>query len=301
MSQRSLLAALAGLVLACGVANAQTPAPEKTFNLKKPARADTTAQVREAAKPAWKPALEPGRLEASISLGYLNLSTPLVSHANRLIYRYTAANYYFGDIVLKGSSAFNPVLRLGYDVKRWFTLEGVWGISVSEYKANISNTVSLSTDPANNERISGIPLGEFDAEQRSCITVNSGLNGIIYPFDLKGDGTGRLHHFLLGGYGRTWYSLNSNYTLGSTAAWTLTGGAGLRFIADDLISIRIEALYNRSTIQFKPAETWQSLNEGTLLIPLYELPAQGDIVPVTEFNSESIGALSWAIGFTARF
>lgn len=101
--------------------------------------------------------------------------------------------------------------------------------------------------------------------------------------------------------GRTWYSLNSNYTFGSTSAWTLTGGAGLRFVADDLISIRLEALYNHSQIRFKPAPVWQSLNEGTLLIPLYELPDQGQIIPVTEFDSETIGALSWAVGFTASF
>jgi len=305
MSQRSLLAALAALVLACGVATAQTPTPEKTFNLKHVSAADTTAQARalarEAAKPAWTPGLRQGRLEASLTLGYLNLGTPLVSHSERMIYRVTTANVYFGDVVLHGDSAFNPVLRLGYGLKKWFTIEGVWGISVSEYKASIDSTVSLSTDPANPERIEGVPLGEFDAEQRSCITLNSGLNGIIYPLDIRGDGSGRLHPFLLGGIGRTWYSLNSNYTQGSTSAWTLTGGVGLRYVADDLISVRIEALYNRSRIRFDPAETWLELNEGTLLIPIYALPDEGSIVPVTEFEAQDIGALSWAIGFTAIF
>lgn len=305
MSQRSLPAALAALVLACGVASAQTPAPEKTFNLKHASAADSTAQARakaqEAAKPAWKPGLPEGKLEGSLSLGYLNLATPLVTHPGRLIYRYTAANYYFADMTLEGSSAFNPVLRLGYGLRKWFTVEGVWGISVSEYKAKLSRTVSLSTDPTNNERIEGIPIGEFDAEQRSCITINAGLNGIVYPLDLHGDASGRLHPFLLGGFGRTWYSLNSNYTLGSTSAWTLTGGGGLRFVADELISVRLEMLYNRSRIQFDPVQTWQSLNEGTLSIPLYELPAEGDITPVTEFDAQDISAMSWAIGFTATF
>ncbi len=305
MSQRSLLAALAALVLACGVATAQTPTPAKTFNLKHATAADTTAQAREqareAAKPAWTPGLRQGKLEASISLGYLNLGTPLLSHPGRLIYRYTAANYYFGDVVLQGDSAFNPVLRLGYGLRKWFTVEAVWGVSVSEYAANITRTVSLSTDPTNEERIEGVPLGEFDAEQRSCITLNSGLNGIIYPFDLKGDGGGRLHPFLLGGFGRTWYSLNSNYVLGSASSLTLTGGAGLRYVADDLISIRFEVLYNRSKVQFDPAETWQELNEGTVLLPLYQLPDEGDFSPATEFEEQSIGAMSWAIGFTATF
>ena len=305
MSQRSLLAALAALVLACGVATAQTPTPEKTFNLKHVSAADTTAQARaqarEAAKPSWTPGLRQGRLEASLSLGYLNLGTPLLSNSERMIYRVTTANVYFGDVVLQGDSAFNPVLRLGYGLKRWFTVEGLFGISVSEYKANITRTVSLSTDPENDERIEGVPLGEFDAEQRSCVTLNSGLNALIYPLDIRSDGSGRLHPFLLGGIGRTFYSLNSNYTLGGTSAWTLTGGAGLRYVADDLISIRIEALYNRSRIRFDPAETWLELNEGTLLIPIYQLPDEGSITSVTEFKTQDIGALSWAIGFTATF
>ncbi len=265
MSQRSLLAALTMLVLTCGVATARTPAPEKTFNLKHTSAADTTARAiaRETAKPSWTPGLRQGRLDATFSIGYLNLGTPLLSSPNPMIYRISTENLYFGDVVMHGGSAFNPVLRLGYGLRKWLTIEGVWGISVSEYKANIDNTVSLSTDPANDERIYGVPLGEFDAEQRSCITLNSGLNGIIYPFDITDDGSGRLHPFLLGGIGRTFYSLNSNYTQGATSAWTLTGGAGLRYIADDLISIRIEALYNHSRIRFDPAEIWMEQNEGT--------------------------------------
>jgi hypothetical protein len=305
MSQRSLLAALAVLVLACGVATAQTPAPEKSFSLKHVSAADTTAQARaqarEAAKPSWKPCLRQGRLEASLSLGYLNLGTPLVSYPERMIYRVTTAAIYYGDVVLKGDSAFNPVLRLGYGLKKWFTIEGAWGVSVSEYKASIGRPVFLSTDPENDDGRQPATIGEFDAEQRSCITLSSGLNGIIYPFDIKGDGGGRLHPFLLGGMGRTWYSLNSNYTKGTTSAWTMTGGAGIRYIADDLISVRIEALYNRSRIQFDPAETWLTLNEGTVLIPIYQLPETGDVTTVTEFESQDIGALSWAIGFTATF
>jgi hypothetical protein len=305
MSQRSLLAALGALVLSCGLATAQTPAPEKTFNLKHISAADTTAQARaktrETAKPFWTPGLRQGRLEATFSIGYLSLGTPLLSCADRMVYRVTTTNIYFGDIVLQGDSAFNPVLRLGYGLKKWFAIEGVWGISVSEYKASIDSTISLSTDPENDERIPGVVPGEFDAEQRSCITVNSGLNGIIYPFDIKGDGSGRMHPFLLGGIGRTWYSLNSNYTQGTTSAWTLTGGVGIRYVADDLISVRIEALYNRSRIRFDPAETWLELNEGTTRIPILQLPQEGSYFPVTEFEAQDIGALSWAIGFTATF
>ncbi len=303
MSQRSLLAALTVLVLTCGVAIAQTPAPEKTFNLKHTSAADTTARAkaREAAKPSWTPGLRQGRLEATFSIGYLNLGTPLLSSTNPIIYRISTENLYFGDIVLQGDSAFNPVLRLGYGFRKWLTIEGVWGISVSEYKANIVNTVSISTDPANNERIYGVALGEFDAEQRSCITMNSGLNGIIYPFDITGDASGRLHPFLIGGIGRSYYSLNSNYTQGSTSAWTLAGGAGFRFVADDLISIRVEALYNHSRIRFDPAETWMEQDEGTTLIPILQLPVSGDMSTVTEFEAHDIGVLSWGIGFTATF
>jgi hypothetical protein len=43
------------------------------------------------------------------------------------------------------------------------------------------------------------------------------------------------------------------------------------------------------------------LNEGTLIIPVYQLPAEGSMTPATEFEAQDIGALSWAIGFTATF
>jgi len=303
MSCRSTLVSFALVALACPAALAQTEAPaERAFNLKRTSAADTVQAAAEAeAKPAFVPRLVPGSIECSITLGYLDLASTMVSYPGRIIYKRTNEHTYYGDVVLQGESAFNPVLRLGYVLKPWLTVEGVGGISVSEYSSKISRTVRLSNEQGATEREYDVPLGEFDAEQRSCITINGGANLVLYPFDLGGGHEGRWHPFLLGGLGKTWYSLNSNYTEGSTSSWTYTGGGGIRFVADELVSVRLEVLYNRSKVKFDPAESFLSLEEGTLIIPLYELPDVGVATPVQEFEEHSLSSLSWALGFTAAF
>lgn len=300
MSHRTILAIVGLLALLAASATAQTP--ERSFNLKRAAIADTTARAaQEAQKPRYVPGLQAGRLEASLTLGYLDLNTPMVTYPERLIYKYSTDFTYYGDVVLQGESAFNPVLRLSYSLAPWFALEGTGGISVSEYRSKITSRIGISNELDSDERILDPALGPYDGEQRSCITLSGGLSALYYPFDTGKSGEGRWHPFLIGGAGRTLYSLNSNYTAQGTSAWTLSGGGGLRFIADELVSVRFEVIYNRSRIQFDPAERFLSLNDGTLSIPLDALPDVGRPVTVTEFPEQIISALSWGIGFTAGF
>ena len=137
MSCRSTLATLGLVALTCvGVAaQAQTP-EEKTFNLTRKAVADTTvSQEADTETTRYVPRLSPGKLECSVTLGYVDLGATLISHPERLIYKRNDEYTYYGDVELVGEQAFNPILRLGYVLKPWLTVDGLGGFSVSEYSA----------------------------------------------------------------------------------------------------------------------------------------------------------------------
>jgi hypothetical protein len=141
------------------------------------------------------------------------------------------------------------------------------------------------------------PLGEFDTENRSLVTLNLGLNGILYPFNFGG-GEGRFHPYLIGGFGRIWYDMNSNYVDQAAAAWDFNLGAGFRLIADELVSLRFEIGMHFNNLQWEPASNFEERNEGTLIIPITTFP---DEEIVTEYESQSITSLAWGVGFFASF
>ena len=68
--------------------------------------------------------------------------------------------------------------------------------------------------------------------------------------------------------------------------------------ADDLISVRFEVTKNFNNLKFEPAENFEIRDEGTRPIPLTTYPTEE---PVTEYESQSLTSLAWAIGFTASF
>jgi hypothetical protein len=196
-----------------------------------------------------------------------------------------------------GEGAFNPVLSLGYNLTPFFALEGAFGFSVSKYQATITRRVRRSNDPGAAPDPEEPELGEFDAENRSIITLNAGVNGIFYPFNLGG-GEGRFHPFLTGGASRVWYDMNSNYVDGAAATWNANLGAGFRLIADDLISLRFQIVLHYNTVEFTPAPFFEERNDGTLQIPLTTFPDEN---VVTEYESQSLTSLAWGLGFFASF
>ena len=303
MSTRSLtivlLAALAGAAPVLAQDDIKT---ERVFNLKRTQIDTTVARAGEQSRePAYQPRIQSGHLSAAITLGFLDLNQTLLEHP-QLIYKVSSDLVYFGDVALIGESAFNPVLRLGYNLTSWLTLDTAFGISVSEYRAEITNRLAIGSEEGSDEVINDPPLGEFDAEERSIITLNAGLQSLIYPLNIaRPQRISRWHPYLLAGLGKSWYSLNSDYTDKTAAASTLQGGAGLRLIADNLISIRFEMVYNRTQLQFDPAAVWVTLNEGTVSVPVYERVAGVGVRAVSEFAEKTISALSWGLGFTAAF
>ena len=59
------------------------------------------------------------------------MTETLLQHPN-LIYKTDADAYYYGDVELKGSAAFNPILRLGYNLTPWFGLEMQGGATFAD-------------------------------------------------------------------------------------------------------------------------------------------------------------------------
>jgi len=308
MSWRLLGVCICLMICATGVAWAQSAEPvdskdeELSFNLKPGGKTAQEQAADETEVYAYEPILAEKKIEGSVTLGFWNLGTTLISH-DSLIYKYTDERTYYGDVELSGESAFNPQLRLSFNLFTWFALEPFFDISVSEYQSTIANRKSISNASSGGqlEPVEPEDIGEFDEERRSNITLGTGLNAIFYPRDYGNLGRGNFHPYLIGGASRVWMSINSDYVEESASMWRYSGGAGFRIIADDLISVRFEMLYNRVSFGFTPAESYLDLDEGQRHIPVYTyIPSEGAQI-VEDFDDISYSSLSWALGFIAAF
>jgi hypothetical protein len=306
MHQKLLVLGFCLLAFAAVGAGAQEPpTTEPTFNLR-----HTSVEEQQAAQIAeeiqqveYEPIIDERTLEASVTLGLWVLDKTLLQHDN-IIYKYTKEDTYYGDVAIQGQSAFNPQLRLNYNLFPWFSLEPVFGFSVSEYTATVGRPRSLSNQAigSGDDALEDVPgIGEYDAENRSIITLSTGLNAIFYPHDYGNFAKGRWHPYVQGGFTRTWLSINSNYTDESASAWDLNGGGGIRLVADKLISVRFEVLYHHMTVDFAPRQWFRELDEGETRIPIFEYIEGTGPRQVTDFAQQTLNTMSWALGFTANF
>ncbi len=331
MSVKSILAALCVLVAGSvgATAQAQTPAaaPEGTpatqqtriFKLQhETATAAQDLEVDDEAE-AWIPAIRPGSIELSMSLGFMNLSGVLLEHG-QMIYRYTTDSTYWGDVSIKAQTAFNPVVRIGYTVKPWLTLEGYAGLSFSEYKTtvtdryirkNAEDATPESFNPYSDQSLDPEEARELEEadqlawEERSLITLQGGLSVLVYPLNFGDSGNGRWHPYLLGQVGAVSYDMNSNFTAGTAGSGDIAFGGGLRLLADRNVSLRVEAAYHTNSIEFKPSEYFVETNAGATRVRLMEYPRiEGggfNEQPVADFASEDLSYLSWSLGFQGTF
>jgi hypothetical protein len=283
----------------------EPPQKEKTqaFRLSRGTTSAEEELALEADVEIWEPRIESGSIEVSFAFGFLGLSKTLWEH-DQIIYKYTTDATYWGDVKIKGESAFNPVFRLGYNVTDWFSIEGIGGLSISEYSSNIENRRTRENKPGA-PVFENPPLGEFDAERRSLITIQAGLNAVLYPLSLMDDAEGRFHPYVTAGGGAMWYNMNSNYMDKTAMSPDFNFGGGIRLLADRNISVRFEILMHMNKVQFDPAENFLVLNEGTTLIPINEYPIQpdGSFVeqPVKEYSSQTLSLLNYSIGVHGSF
>ncbi|MBU1675679.1 hypothetical protein KKA85_07840 [bacterium] len=249
------------------------------------------------------PVIPERNMELTLTLGFWQINQEILA-ADGIIYKYTDKTTYFGDVSLSGQAAFHPQLRLNYNLLPWFSLEPVVGFSVSEYRARIANALSLSNQAFGEEENLPMPvdeIGEFDAENRSCITLSTGMNAVFYPRDYGNFGKGRWHPYLQGGAHHTWMTLNSDYTDAPAKMWDLSGGVGMRIIADDLISVRMEVMYHHMTVDFEPGRAFAVRDEGNTRIPVTRWVEGEGQVSVADYDAHTLDTFSWAVGFTADF
>ncbi|MBD3222099.1 hypothetical protein GF314_12740 [bacterium] len=293
-----LLSLLVVLATVPALAQDEAETEEKVFNLIVGEEAIEEEEDEEAVEPVYEPAIEPGEWAVTLTLGYFGVSGTLLEHEN-LIYKATDDAFFYGDIDIEAEAAFNPILRGSYNLTTWLALEAQMGITFAEYEATISDPYSV--DPEETGSPSPVfEIGEFDPERRSVLMAIGNLNGLFYPFNLDGDGKGRWHPYLTGGLGYAIYNLDSDYTTGSSSSVNVNLGAGLTLIADDIISVRAEILYQVHTIELDPADTFQERNAGTEIIPVYEFTDFGQFDRVQEFGSNSLSGLTWQLGFSLR-
>ncbi len=294
------------ILLAAGVAvaqdqGAQQPdrlSDEKTFNLVVGEDAEEEEEVVEEEVAERKPGVYAGEWHTALTLGYFGLDKTFLQH-QRLIYRATDESFFYGDIELNGTSAFNPMLRLGYNLTTWFALETQLGLTFSDYEASLTDPFAV--DPEGGTPTPVVEVGEFDLERRSALVAVTNLNGVWYPLNMDGDGEGRVHPFVTGGVGMALYNLDSNYVDETASAVNVNFGGGIRVIADDVISLRAEVLYQVHSIEFTPAGFFDERDDGTVQIPVFEFSESGEYRRAESFASETLGGLTWQLGFQLVF
>lgn len=302
MSKQILVVLIAIAVLAIAppvLAQDQPEAEEKVFNL---IVGEEAADAEEEAVDEgvhWEPRIEPGRWNLSLTLGFQVASGTLLEHQN-LIYRFDEEDFYYGDIEIEAESAFNPILRVNYNLTPWLALETSMGIAFSEYEATISDPYVVNRfvqqDPLPVEQ-----LGPFDRETRSAIQTVASFSGLFFPLNLGNDGYGRWHPYLTGGVGYASYSLDSDYTDSASSSLNLNLGFGVMLIADDIITVRAEIAYLANSIEVEPGDVFQERNAGTVKIPVYEFTDFGRASEVQEFGSHTLNSFTWQLGAQLSF
>lgn len=306
MSHKLLTVFLCTVALLIGLpALAQDHPPDHVFKLlRDSAAAGAELDLEDEELEVWQPGLDEGGLEFSFALGVLALSTTILEH-EQMIYKYTDEATYWGDVALEGGGAFNPALRLGYHLNPWLAVEGIGGLSFSKYTSKITNRHRRPNEQGAPVDFLEPALLEFDAEERSLITLQGGLNAVLYPLSIGGEGGGKWHPYLTAGAGRIWYDMNSNYNEGMVGTMDLNAGGGIRLLADRNISLRFEVLFHRHSLQWDPSATFMELDEGTLLIPLNEYPQKGDGSfeerQIESFESIDLNLLNYSIGVQGSF
>ena len=279
--------------------------PRKTFQLlRDSSTVDDELAIEEEAMEVWVPEIRGRHHRGQLRIRFSRLQPGSVGARPDHI-QIHHRRHLLGGRGHQGRNAFNPILRLGYNLTNWLSLEALGGVAITEYTSTITNRRSRENKPDATIE-DDPPLGEYDSEVRSLLTLQASLNALVYPLSFSNDGQGKWHPYLTAGIGKMWYEMNSNYFDGTSGASDFNFGAGLRLLADKNISVRIEVIAHMNTIEFTPAPYFTTLDEGTVVVPLNEYPHNPDDGSVTEqvvtkYSSQSLTLINWSIGVQGSF
>lgn len=196
----------------------------------------------------FEPGIEPNVWELSLNFGNVGYATTLVEADGIVVDVEDPVTALYADTALEGESSFNPQFRVGRTFGTHFALEASFGFAIGDFEQTASNFVSWS-DPNDDNT-----LTEVEREKGSYFVYTQELAGVYYP-----RGEGRVQPYLIGSIGQSYWELDSNYVDGITDNLAFSYGAGLRIVADDLYSFRVEVRQYRQNVQFELADTFFEL------------------------------------------
>jgi hypothetical protein len=268
--------------------------------------------------------IEPNTWELGLQIGYLGLNHTLVESDAIVVDMEAPDELIFGSMELSGEFGFAPKFMANRTFGSHFALENSVSFAFGDFEQSVDNDQAKWRNQTSNE------LTDNEIETGSFFALVQDHSLTYYPL-----GEGLLQPFVSGGVGSQWYEIDSDYIAdGLSGAFSFSYGVGLRIVADDLYSFRLEVRNYHSQVEFEVAERWRiqqnKAGDALLSVPVMRLvdfedatteqieaifeqldlpvpaPLDATTLPTVPVEVESFDAMNFtnlyfSIGFTAAF
>ncbi len=240
--------------------------------------------------------IDTDKWELSFQIGFMNLAQTLF-RADQIVVKWNSKGKIFGDMEVKGQSAFSPQLRIA---RNWGHLgwQQTFGLTLTDFAQSVSNSKERSVSGNQGD----VVLLETDLE-RGSLAMWYHDTALVYNVLTKG----RVIPYLMGGVGGQYWYVDSSYINDTPPILAYNIGAGIRIVGDDLFSVTVEVrdyfskVQHRSGAIFRPGVVDPQDDTRQIDIPLSVLDAQGQEQPFSGFQKESLSSLWYSIGVVATF
>lgn len=275
----------------------------------------------------FEPGVEAGVWEISVQVGYLNLDKILVQSPNVVVDVENPSDAIFAPMELRGELSFSPQLKVNRTFGNNFAVENSFGFAIGDFQQSVGSDQTAWTLAGS---VSTNTLTEQEIEAGSYFMWFHEHSLVYYP-----RGEGRIQPYLGLGIGTQHYAVDSAYIEGNASSLAFSYGAGVRVVADDLYSFRVEVRNYHSAIQYEVAEQFRPdqvnlTGDGIVGFPVAELRELANLsdaerataealwnqleldpdqfssqiavpYPVESLEEESYSSLWFSIGFVAAF
>jgi len=275
----------------------------------------------------FEPGVESSVWEISVQIGYLNLDRILMEAPGVVVDVENPSDAIFASMELRGELSFSPQLKINRTFGNNFAVENAFGFAIGDFQQSVQDDQVAWTLAG---AVSTNTLTEQEIEAGSYFMWFHEHSLVYYP-----RGEGRIQPYLGVGLGTQHYGVDSAYIEGNASSLAFSYGAGLRVIADDLYSFRLEVRNYHSSIQYDVADSFRPdqvnlTGDGIVGFPVAELrelagltPAERDRAealwneleldpdqfdgqiavpfPVDEYEEQPYSSLWFSLGFVAAF
>jgi hypothetical protein len=203
--------------------------------------------------------IEPNTWELGLQIGYLGLNHTLIESNEIVVDMEAPDELIFGSMELTGEFGFAPKFMLNRTFGSHLALENSVSFAFGDFEQSMTGAQAKWREVGSSNT-----LTENEIETGSFFALVQDHSLTYYPF-----GDGLLQPFVSGGIGSQWYELDSDYIAdGLTGAFSFSYGLGLRVVADDLYSFRLEVRNYHAQVEFEVADYWrvQQNEAGNALI-----------------------------------